>query len=89
MISYTRKEFIYVERHHAHTTGALSQGYPPDRIHENSHSILNPRQPVLLANFLLALRIILLSLHKGKFPGGWHAAAVCVCLPACVFAFFA
>jgi hypothetical protein len=39
--------------------------------------------------FLLALRIILLSLHKGKFPGSWHAAAVCVCLPACASACFA
>jgi hypothetical protein len=41
-------------------------------------------KPVLPANFLLALRIMLLSLHKGKFPGGRHAAAVCVCLLACL-----
>jgi hypothetical protein len=41
--------------------------------------------PYLLpTNFLLALRIILLSLHKGKFPDDRHAAAVCVCLPACL-----
>jgi hypothetical protein len=49
------KEFTYVERHHAHTTGAFSQGYPPDRIRENSRSILNPCQPVLPANFLIGI----------------------------------
>jgi hypothetical protein len=56
-----------VERRPAHTTGALSQGYPPDRIRENSHSILNPPRLVLRANFFIGYTLFYSPFIKESF----------------------
>jgi hypothetical protein len=60
-------------------TPIIRDYFPP-----HSHSILNPHSSPYYGGYLLALCIIVLSLHKEKFSGGQHAAAVCVCLPACL-----
>jgi hypothetical protein len=47
---------------------------------------VSPNASLYYRQTVLALHIILLSLHKGKISDGQHAAPVCVCLPACLLA---